>query len=45
MTRMVTVSFPDITWRDEVGPIDGVTAVVWDCLLYTSDAADDQSTV
>ena len=30
MTRMVTVSFPDITWRDEVGPIDGVTAVVWD---------------
>ena len=30
MTRMVTVSFPDSTWRDEVGPIDGVTAVVWD---------------
>lgn len=27
---MVTVSFPDRSWLDDVGPIDGVTPVVWD---------------
>ena len=27
---MVTVSFPDRTWRDDVGPIEGITPVVWD---------------
>lgn len=27
---MVTVSFPDSSWRDDVGPLDGVEAVVWD---------------
>ena len=30
MARMVTVSFPDSSWRDAVGPVDGVDAVVWD---------------
>ena len=23
------VSFPDADWRDDVGPIDGITPVVW----------------
>ena len=27
---MLTVSFPDHSWLEEVGPIDGVTTVVWD---------------
>ncbi|MGO1166283.1 MAG: 2-hydroxyacid dehydrogenase [Janibacter sp.] len=27
---MVTVSFPDGSWIDEVGPIEGITSVVWD---------------
>lgn len=27
---MVTVSFPDGSWIDEVGPIEGITPVVWD---------------
>ena len=27
---MVTVSFPDSSWRDDVGPVEGVTALVWD---------------
>ena len=30
MARMVTVSFPDSSWRDDVGPVDGVESVVWD---------------
>ena len=28
--RMVTVSFPDRSWLDDVGPVDGMTPVVWD---------------
>lgn len=27
---MVTVSFPDQSWLDDVGPIEGVNPVVWD---------------
>lgn len=27
---MLTVSFPDQSWLDEVGPIEGVTPIVWD---------------
>lgn len=27
---MVTVSLPDQSWRDAVGPVDGVTTLVWD---------------
>ncbi|WP_435203334.1 2-hydroxyacid dehydrogenase [Janibacter sp. GS2] len=27
---MVTVSFPDSSWLEDVGPIEGVTPVVWD---------------
>lgn len=27
---MVTVSFPDQSWLDDVGPVDGITPVVWD---------------
>ena len=27
---MLTVSFPDRSWLDDVGPVDGVTPVVWD---------------
>lgn len=27
---MLTVSFPDSSWLDDVGPVDGVTSVVWD---------------
>ena len=27
---MLTVSFPDQSWLDDVGPIEGVTSVVWD---------------
>lgn len=30
MASMVTVSFPDRTWLDDVGPIEGITPVVWD---------------
>lgn len=30
MKGMLTVSFPDQTWLDDVGPIEGVTPVVWD---------------
>lgn len=27
---MVTVSFPDRSWLDDVGPIEGITSLVWD---------------
>ena len=27
---MVTVSFPDQQWLDDVGPIEGVQSLVWD---------------
>ncbi len=30
MASMVTVSFPDRSWLDDVGPIEGITPVVWD---------------
>lgn len=30
MRGMLTVSFPDQSWLDDVGPVDGVTPVVWD---------------
>lgn len=30
MKGMLTVSFPDQTWLDDVGPIEGVAPVVWD---------------
>lgn len=27
---MITVSFPDTSWLEDVGPVDGVAPVVWD---------------
>ena len=30
MAGMVTVSFPDRSWLDDVGPIEGITPIVWD---------------
>lgn len=38
---MVTVSFPDSSWLEDVGPVDGVTPVVWDPQAGPPDADVD----